>query len=286
MRSNQRELKPKLQAMRLRAYQSREKITQAHMIAACYPAARIRPQVLPRMRKKKKARAAYWSLNGMAHGARLLLPLTPGMAAFGIAVGSTTAAKGFSFADMLLMNAVVYAGMSQMVAMEIWPDTLTFGSIGALAVIAATVNARMLLLGAAMRPWLGSLPAWQTYPMLHLLTDPGWLLAMRYRREGGSDAGIYLGGALFFLAAWMAAVSLGYFLGSFIANPRAIGLDLVMPVFFAAMLVPIWHGPSSLVPWLMAGVVSLAFYFFVPGWWYVVAGALAGSIAGGFTDDE
>lgn len=238
------------------------------------------------MKKKKKARAAYWSFDGMMLGARLLLPLTPGMLAFGIAVGSTTAARGFSLIDCLLMNALIYAGMSQMVAMEVWPETLTLGSIGALALVAATVNARMLLLGAAMRPWLGSLPAWQVYPMLHLLTDPGWLVAMRYRREGGADAGIYLGGALFFLAAWLAAVSAGYFLGVLIANPKAIGLDLVMPVFFAAMLVPIWRGPSNLVPWLTAAVVSLMFYWLVPGWWYVVAGALAGSIAGGFSDDE
>lgn len=235
---------------------------------------------------KKKARAAYWSVDGMILGARLLLPLAPGMLAFGIAVGSTTAARGFSFADCLLMNFLVYGGMSQMVAMEVWPDTLTLGSIAALAVVAGTVNARMLLLGAAFRPWLGSLPSWQTYPMLHLLTDPGWLVAMRYRREGGADVGIYFGGALFFLAAWMAAVAAGYFLGALITNPKAIGLDLVMPVFFAAMLVPIWRGQSNLVPWLTAGAVSLAFYFFVPGWWYVVAGAIAGSIAGGFTDDE
>jgi predicted branched-subunit amino acid permease len=238
------------------------------------------------MKKKKKARAAYWSAEGMALGARMLVPLAPGMVAFAIAVGSTTAARGFSFADCLLMNIFVYAGMSQMVAMEIWPDTLTLGSIAALAVVAGTVNARMLLLGAAFRPWLGSLPSWQAYPMLHLLTDPGWIVAMRYRREGGADVGIYLGGALFFLAAWMAAVSAGYFLGALITNPKAIGLDLVMPVFFAAMLVPIWRGSSNLVPWLTAGAVSLAFYFFVPGWWYVVAGALAGSIAGGFADDE
>lgn len=235
---------------------------------------------------KKKAKAAYWSVDGIILGARLILPLTLGMIAFGIAVGSTAAAKGFSFADCLLMNLLVYGGISQMVAMELWPETLTLGSIAALALVAGTVNARMLLLGAAFRPWMGTLPSWQTYPMLHLLTDPGWLVAMRYRREGGADVGIYLGGALVAFAAWMAAVAAGYFLGALITNPKAIGLDLVMPVFFAAMLVPIWRGSSNLVPWLTAGAVSLAFYFFVPGWWYVVAGAVAGSIAGGFTDDE
>lgn len=238
------------------------------------------------MKKKKRTRRAYWSVDGLALGARMLLPVVPGMMAFAVAVGSTTAQKGFSFADCLLMNFLVYAGASQMVAMEIWPETLTFGSILALAIVAGTVNARLLLLGAALRPWLGTLPAWQIYPTLHLLTDPGWIAAMRYRREGGADASVLLGGALFFCAAWIAAVSAGYFLGALIANPKAIGLDLVMPIFFTAMLVPLWRGSGNLVPWLTAGAVSLLFYYFVPGWWYVVAGALAGSIAGGFSDDE
>ena len=40
----------------------------------------------------------------------------------------------------------------------------------------------MLLMGASLRPWLAPLPSWQSYPMLHLVTDPGWLIALRYLR--------------------------------------------------------------------------------------------------------
>ncbi len=238
------------------------------------------------MQKKKRAKKPYWSRDGLALGARMLLPIAPGMMAFGVAVGSTTAAKGFSFIDCLLMNALVYAGASQMVAMELWPQTLNLSSIAALAVIAGTVNARMLLLGASLRPWLGTLPAWQIYPLLHVLTDPSWIASMRYHREGGWDVSVLLGGSVMFFWMWMIAVSAGYFLGALIANPKAIGLDLVMPIFFAAMLIPLWRGPKNIVPWFTAGAVSLLFYYFIPGWWYVVAGAAVGSIAGGFSDDE
>jgi hypothetical protein len=71
---------------------------------------------------------------------------------------------------------------------------MTASAIAGLALIAATVNARMLLLGAGLRPWLGPLPAWQVYPALHLLTDPGWIVAMRDRADGGSDAAVLVGG--------------------------------------------------------------------------------------------
>jgi len=237
------------------------------------------------MTNQAKSSAPYWSLEGVALGVRLMLPLVPGMIAFAIAVGSAAAGNGLSFVESTLMNVLVYAGVSQLVALGVWPEQLTIASIAALALLAGTVNARMLLLGASLQPWLGPLPAWQTYPMLHLLTDPGWIAAMRYRREGGSDAGVFLGGALLVFALWMAAASAGYLLGALVPNPRAFALDLVMPIFFAAMLVPLWRGRRRALPWVVAGVVALAVSYLVEGWWYVIAGSLAGTLAGGFVDD-
>ena len=237
------------------------------------------------MDKHDNAKAPYWSLDGLAVGARLVLPLMPGMVVFGIAVGSATAAKGFTLIEHLLMNTLVYAGMSQMVAMEVWPRHITYGAIAGLALVVATVNARMLLLGAGLRPWLGPLPAWQIYPVLHLLTDPGWIVAMRYRADGGSDAAVLLGGALFTFVFWIVATTAGYLAGSLVPDTRAIALDLVMPVFFAAMLVPLWRGTRRAIPWVVAGLVALLVQQFVAGAWYVLAGSLAGIVAGGFTDD-
>src|SRR6195256_6295642 len=92
------------------------------------------------------ARPPFVSRAGFNLGARLALPVLPGMIAFGLAVGATAARKGFSFVDSLLMNVFVYAGMSQLVAMEVWPDTLNAAAIGALALLCATINARMLLI--------------------------------------------------------------------------------------------------------------------------------------------
>lgn len=238
------------------------------------------------MTNRKKSAAPYWSLEGFVLGARLVLPLMPGMIAFGIAVGSATAAKGLTLVEHLLMNTLVYAGLSQLVALEIWPAEMTYGAIGGLALVAATVNARMLLLGAGLRPWLGPLPAWQIYPTLHLLTDPGWIIAMRYRADGGSDAAVLLGGGLFTFVFWSAATTAGYLAGSLVPDARVIALDLIMPIFFVAMLVPLWRGSMRAIPWIVAGVVALLVHQFVPGWWYVIAGSLAGIAAAGFVDDE
>jgi predicted branched-subunit amino acid permease len=227
----------------------------------------------------------YWSRAGLLDGLRLALPVVPAMIAFGLAVGATGARKGLALIDSVLMNILVYAGASQLVALENWPQHFTAGAIAGLALVCAVVNARMLLITATLHPWLGPLPAWQVYPALHLVTDPAWLIAMRYRTQGGADAGVFLGSAGLLWLVWMAATTAGFGLGTLIADPRQVGLDLVMPLFFAAMLVPLWRGPRWALAWAVAGLVAVVVQQLVGGFWFIFAGALAGSVLGGFLDE-
>jgi predicted branched-subunit amino acid permease/uncharacterized membrane protein len=173
------------------------------------------------------------------------------MIAFGLAVGATAARKGFSFLESLFMNLFVYAGMSQLVAMEVWPERVTIAALGALMFLCIVINARMLLITASLQPWLGALPPWKIYPALHIVVDPGWLIAMRYRAEGGSDIGVFFGSSVMLAIAWMSATTAGHLAGALITDPRRFGIDLVMPVFFAAMLIPLWRGPRRAAAWLV-----------------------------------
>lgn len=228
---------------------------------------------------------ALWSLADFRLGARLALPILPAMITFGLAVGAAAAAKGLTLLHSVLMNALVFAGASQLVALDVWPQRFTAGAIAGLALVVATVNARILLITASLQPSFRSVPAWQVYPLLHLTTDPAWLITMRARREEGSPASVFLGASLSFLLVWMAASTAGYLLGAIAGDPRRYGLDLVMPIFFAAMLVPLWRGARGAVPWIVAGAVAVTTQQLLGGWYFVVAGALAGSVLGGFIDE-
>jgi len=227
-----------------------------------------------------------WTVDGFRIGVIAMLPLLPGVVAFGVAYGVVAAQKDFSLADALLMSATVFSGTAQMVTLEVWPDRLTVGTILTLALVTATVSLRFLLIGGSLRPWLGAMPAGKIYPTLFLLTDTSWLLAMRYRQEGGNDAAMLLGCSVATWAVWVVSCIPGFLLGSTIGDAHRFGLDLVVPVFFAAMLVPLWQGARRAVPWCVAGAVALAVDYFVGGWWFVMAGALAGSAAGGLIDDR
>jgi predicted branched-subunit amino acid permease len=228
----------------------------------------------------------YWSLAGLRQGFRFVLPVLPGAAVFGMAFGAVAAAKGLSLTEAVLMSTIVFAGASQLVAMEIWSSHMTLGMITTLALVTAVVNMRMLLMSASLRPWLAPLPAWQVYPMLTLTTDMSWINAIRYRREGGNDAAVLLGSSVAVWLVWVPVTVFGYLAGALIADPRRFGLDLIVPIYFVAMLVPIWPGSRRAIPWAVAGAVALLVERVVPGWWFVICGALAGAVTGGFIDER
>jgi predicted branched-subunit amino acid permease len=227
-----------------------------------------------------------WTLDGFRIGVIAMLPLVPGLIAFGVAYGVVAAQKGFTLIDAVLMSVTVFSGTAQMVALEVWPDRLTVATILTLGLVTGTVGLRFLLIGASLRPWLGTLPSAKIYPTLFLLTDTSWLLAMRYRQQGGNDAAMLLGCSVASWVVWVVSCIPGFVLGSMIGDAHRFGLDLVVPVFFAAMLVPLWHGARRALAWSIAGAIALAADQLVGGWWFVLAGALAGSVAGGFIDDR
>jgi predicted branched-subunit amino acid permease len=59
-------------------------------------------------------RAGFW------RGAYRALPLAAGLAPFGFVTGLVIARHGLSLLDCLLMNAFVYAGAAQLVALANW----------------------------------------------------------------------------------------------------------------------------------------------------------------------
>lgn len=233
----------------------------------------------------EKARAPI-SWRGVLLGIRKVSVLMPGIVVFAVAFGAAASAKGLSLFEAVLMSAVVFAGVSQLVAMELWRPEWSWGAIAGLAVVTATVNARMVLQGAALQPWLASYPKAVNALHLFFFTDANWLIGTRYRAEGGRDLGVLVGAGLALWIVWVAATVPGFLLGSLVEDPRRYGIDLVMPIFFAAMIVPLWRGKRAALPWVIAGIVALVTAKLVAGYAFIIVGALSGALAGAFLNDR
>jgi predicted branched-subunit amino acid permease len=227
----------------------------------------------------QKPKPAYWSRAGLIKGARATLPLLPGIITFGMAFGALAAQKSFTLIEAVAMTGIVYAGMSQFVVLQSWPEVLTPSTILTVMLLTATVNARFFLMSAGLRPWLGTLPPWQVYPALPLNTDSGWLLSLRYRAQGGADASFWLGGGILTFFFWTVSAVPGYLLAERIADPKTYGVDLLVPAFFAALLVPWYRSVPRAIPWVISGIVAVVVDWLTPGYWFMIAGAVAGCVS-------
>lgn len=218
---------------------------------------------------------------GCREGMRATVPLLPGIAVFAMAFGGAAAQKGLTLAESVLMSLLVCAGASQMLSLELWRDLWTVGALVTTALVTATVNARFILMGASLQPWLAGASPVRQGTALAFFADGSWLIAERHRAAGGRDLGVLFGSAGLCWVVWVLCTAPGHLAGSLVTDPRRYALDLVMPFFFAAMSVPLWRGARvSAPPWAAAAGVGLAVQLLVPGYLFIVAGALAGAATG------
>lgn len=222
------------------------------------------------------------TLRGCATGVKLLAPLAIFVVPFGMAFGLAASQKGIDPWTAIAMSAIVFAGASQFAALDLWAHPLP---VMAILVTTGIVNARHLLYGAALYPWIKPVPHLQRLPMLAVMTDLAWTTSMQAAARGERDAGILLGGGLLLWVVWILATAVGAFLATGIGDPRLYGLDVVMVAFFAANLVGLWRGRSDIAPWIAAAVAALAGLWLLPTGWHVIVGAFVGGIVGVLADD-
>jgi len=143
------------------------------------------------------------------------------------------------------------------------------------------MNARYILLSAALRPPFGTLPAWQIYPALGIFGDGNWALQMRELNAGQRpDAGFLFGSGLVMFIPWVGSTIAGHLFGQILGDPRRLGIDFMLAAFFAMTAVGFFRVARSVMPLVVAIVVAVAVEKLIPGPYYLFAGALSGSLVG------
>lgn len=222
-----------------------------------------------------------FTTRGFWAGVRQTLPVALSGVAYGLVFGVLARQAGLNWIETLLMSAMVNAGSSQFVAMGIWASPLPIVTIVLTTFI---VNVRHVLMGASLRRWMAQLPPWKTYSLAFFISDESWALTMREFDDGRTDAAFLLGSGLTLFPLWVGPSLIGNLAGTAISNPAEWGLDFAFTAVFAALLVGMWKGRSTLLPWATAAIVAVASARLLPGQWYIVLGGLAGAVVGAIQD--
>ncbi len=219
---------------------------------------------------------------GLREGMRWSWPLTPGMIVFGASVGALASQKGLTLIETLAQCAFVYAGGAQLLGLSIWQSHWTLPTLLAVIGVTAAVNSRMFLQSASLRPWLGRLPPKIVYPTLFLMTDVTWSMGIRHRAEGGRDYAVMLGSGLYMWFVWVLAAAGGYAVGQLIDDPKRYAIDLMMVFIFTIMAIPVLKRSPHIKPFAVAALVAIGCSYFLPGFWFIIVGSMAGALAAAF----
>jgi 4-azaleucine resistance transporter AzlC len=226
--------------------------------------------------------AAGWR-SDLRDGYLTMLPLWLGAAPFGVIYAVSALAAGLTPTQILAMSLLVFAGASQFTAVG-----LIAAGAGPLAVTVTTlvVNARHLLLTASLMPHLRGVGGWRRLLIAAQLTDESYAVGIRRFIEGRGSAAFQIGCNLSLYTCWPLSALGGILLGSAIPDPAAYGLDLVFPLTFIGLLVPLLRGSqdeakplrANRLVALAAVALTVAGALWLPGSWYVL---LAGAGASG-----
>jgi 4-azaleucine resistance transporter AzlC len=215
-------------------------------------------------------------------GARTFVPLAISIAAYGIVWGVLAGQAGMSALEVFLMCALVFAGASQFVALDMWNTSAL--PIASIVTSVAIVNLRLMLMTATIRPVFAPLKPWQRLAGVMLVSDEQWALTMAEVAKGRGTASYYFGAATLCYLTWLLSPLVGRLVGAAIDDPVKYGLDFAFTATFLALLFGLWKGKTDLIPWAVAALVAIATSMLVPGNWYIVAGGLAGSFAGALVE--
>lgn len=215
------------------------------------------------------------SLKAFWAGLLAMVPVWVGAAPFGAIYAVTALEAGFTPAQTLALSMLVFAGASQMTAVGLFanaasPFTILFSTV--------IVNARLLLLGASFAPHVRSAPRWQRLLLASQLTDETYAMGVRAFLAGKGSFAYQLGANMGLYAVWAISTSVGIWLGMLIPDPAAYGLDLIFPLTFIGLLVPLLRDRTTVTVAVLAAVITIGGALLLPGSWYML---IAGIIASG-----
>lgn len=220
---------------------------------------------------------------GVWHGMKLIAPFCVSAVPFGVAFGAAAMAAGMTPAEAILMSAVSFAGSAQFAVLSLW--TAVPLPVAAIVVTAFLVNARHIVMGAALYPHVRNQPQSRLLGLSAGMTDAGWALTLQAMLSGRRDLGILLGTIVLQWPVWVGGTAVGVLLGSSGGmDAKRWGLDVLVAGIFATSVVGLSKSRDVIWPWLAAAAGTAGALLWLPGNWYILVGGLAAGVAGLITD--
>lgn len=204
-------------------------------------------------------------------GARAALPLALATVALAISFGMLARSLGWGTLAPVVFSIVAFSGSAQFAVAAV----LGAGGGATAAIIAAVLlSARFLPMGIAVAPYLKGGPLRRALEG-QTVVDASWALASR--GGGRFDREYMIGATIPQAVAWIGGTMIGVFMGDVAGGGERLGLDVIFPAFFLALLIDELKngGKRAALVATLAAILALVSIPFVPPGVPVLLGSCA-----------
>ncbi|MEP6693429.1 MAG: AzlC family ABC transporter permease [Chloroflexota bacterium] len=195
----------------------------------------------------------------------------------GIPYGVIARQAGLSIGEASATSVILFAGASQFAMVEL----LRSGTDGPLIVLTVVlINARHLLMAAALRPFVVAAPLPRRLGLAYLLTDEAFAVGIGWFRRGHRDLTYYTVFATLLWCCWNVGTLVGATFGADIQDPQRYGVDFAITASFVAIVViGVRHRADAVVAVFAALVAAGLRLAGASAGAVVIAGAIAPLVA-------
>ena len=220
----------------------------------------------------------------MTRGALMILPLALGAGAYGFAFGLVASSLGFPAWGIGLMGVGVFAGSSQIVAVDQFAGGGGgWSAVGGALIAGTAMNLRYLGILASLSDVLRGLSWPLRLLAIHLTSDENWALTLSERaKDPAIDASFLIGGGFVLVVLWAGSTALGAWAGAALPDVASWGVGFAFTAAFIAMARGLWRGRRDALPYATAFAATVAaIHLGAAGFAAILIGAACGTMAAG-----
>lgn len=188
-------------------------------------------------------------------GAKKILPIIPGVIPFGLIMGSLAVKHGLSVFETMSMNIIVFAGASQLAAVEL----MSQNSPAFIVILTGVViNLRFIMYSASLAPLMTEQASIKKIGLAYLATDQSYAVSVNEFGKFNNNAdktALYLGASVAMALSWHLSVLAGTIFGNF--APAALSLDFAVPLAFMSLVLPSITNKTLLVVVTVSSIAAV-----------------------------
>lgn len=188
-------------------------------------------------------------------GVKAVAPLMLGVIPFGLISGITAANSGLSMGMTILMSVGIFAGSSQLAALQLISNNAHMLVIIYTALI---INLRMMIYSLSIAPYLQKINIRWKALLSYSMTDQSYAISLVHFINNPEEdvKSFFFSASISIWLIWQITTIAGYMMGSII--PMEWGLDFAIPLTFITILFKGVIGWSEIITIITSAIVAVA----------------------------